>query len=305
MAIVVIKSRWIDDHGEEADLQRKVGRLGDDVRLFALHTLGWVRVQEIVRYREVEFDPRAVRPRSIAALISMVRGFDDAPGPWLLKASAYTGQSWSSLTCSDQDIERLIEWISAMAEFGRDPTVPTAIDVTELSGESIMQDTDPVLRAVIGRWREAEGRLDLSMSGPWTNPSWAPRPGSNTKILQRGRDGAVVFCTYQPSLTPLWEPGTVARFIHSRVLEGVPDRALAQRVVRSTLRTLAAGMPRAERFRGPCLRSDGTVENLDWLRVSLPASSGGHGPRSAAGELDSVVVYCRRMPADEQHRMSG
>lgn len=298
VAVVPVNTRWIDETGGVGDVGRKVGRLGEDVRVFALHTLGWIRIQEIIRYREIEFDPRAVRPRSIEALIDTIRSFgDEGAMPWLAKVSAHTGHSWISITSSEKDTERLIEWIKAMAEVGSEPDVPAALEVSDLPENLIVRDQDPALRALVDRWRDSSGHLDLSSAGSWAS-ILAPRRGGNLKVLRREASGAIVFCAYQPSLTPLWDAPIMRRFVQARVLEQVPDRALAQRVVRSAVRTLASGQPRAERFTGPCLRSDGSVEHLDWMRVSLPASSIGD-------DLDTVVVFCRRMPEPEPQRMSG
>lgn len=300
VTVVAIKTRWIDASGRDGDLERKVGRLGDDTRLFALHTLGWIRVQEILRHLEIEFDPRATHPATIAGLLKMVRGFERTSTLLSVKASAYTGGSWITYTCAEGEIDGLVDWVWAITEFGGAPTIPSAISVSDLPDRMITSDPDQTLRCLLDTWRVTGGRLDLSTPNPWLIASWGgPRPGSNLKVLRRDRDGQLVFGPYQPSLTALWEPGTFGRFVDARVLESVPDRALAQCVVRSASRTLAAGQPRAERFSGPCLRSDGNVEELDWMRVSLPTAT------SAGGEVDSLIVFCRRLSVDERNRMSG
>lgn len=294
MTVVEVTTRWLDERGEEADLNAKVGRLGDDVRLFALHTLGWIRIGAISRWYEFEFDPRAVRPATVLALIAFAREISRFERPWLVKASAYTGHSWVNIVCSDQESDRLVDWIKFMAEFGREPGVPSALQVSELSAAMIERDADPVLCGILGRWRETSGRLDFQELAAGRQP----RAGSNVKALRVGSDGSIVFAAYRPSTTALWGPSTFGRFLHSRVIETVPDRALAQRVVRSAVQTLAGGRPRAERFTGPCLRSDGSVEQLDWMRVSLPnrASVDGH---------DGLIVYCRRLAEDAERRLSG
>lgn len=300
MTAVPIRTRWIDEYGKEGNLLTRVGRLGDDMRVFALHTLGWVRIQDIKNYREVEFDPQAVSRETIDTVLRVIQEFPGDPTRSLVKASAFTGQSWVSEAAIGADIDTLLQWISAVAEFGRVPTIPAALTVTDLADAAIMSDRDPVLRQIVGAWREADGRLDWSLSNPEAPMPWGgPRPEANVKILSRTGDGEIVFSAYQPSLTALWEPKTFGRFVHSRVLERVPDRALAQRVVRSAVRTLASGLPRAERFVGPCLRSDGSVVELDWMRVSLPMRLGG------SKDADSVLVFCRRLSEDERRRASG
>lgn len=300
MTAVPIRTRWIDERGGDGDLLARVGRLGNDVRIFALHTLGWARIQDIKSYREIEFDPQAVGRKTIETVLRVVQQFEGDPSRALLKASAYTGNSWISQSATGGEIDTLLQWISSVAEFGREQTVPTALSVTDMGDAAIAGDCDPVLRAIVGAWQETGGRLDWSGSSPWVTMPWGgPRPASNVKILQRDADGEIVFSAYQPSLTALWEPTTFGRFVHSRVLERVPDRALAQRVVRSAVRTLSSGAPRAERFVGPCLRSDGSVVDLDWMRVSLPAKS------ISSTDFDSVIVFCRRFTEEERRRVSG
>lgn len=300
MTVVPIRTRWIDEHGKEGDLLTRVGRLGDDMRVFALHTLGWVRIQDIKLYREIEFDPQAVSPETIATVLRVIHEFEGDPAKSLLRASAYTGHSWVSESVMGSDIDMLSEWISSVAEFGQIPAIPSALSVTDLGDSVITSDRDPVLQQIVGTWRESGGRLDWSPTGMGTAAPWGgPRPEVNVKILSRTGDGEIVFSAYQPSLTALWEPNTFSRFVHSRVLERVPDRALAQRVVRSAVRTLASGLPRAERFVGPCLRSDGSVVELDWMRVSLPMRMSG------SRETDSVLVFCRRLTEEERRRVNG
>ncbi|MEQ8814178.1 MAG: hypothetical protein RLO51_04195 [Thalassobaculum sp.] len=300
MTIAAIESRWIDGSGGRGDLERLVGRLGNDIRQFALHTLGWIRVQEVLGYLEIEFDPRATHPASIAALLSMVRGFERASTLSFVKASAYTGRSWVAYTCTGREIDGLAEWIWAVAEFGGAPIVPSAITVSDLPDRAIANESDPDLRYVLGTWRMTGGRLDLGEPSPWPMKSWSgPRPYVNLKVLRRDCDGQIVFGAYRPALTSLWETEVSDRFVDARVTESVPDRALAQCVVRSALRTLAGGQPLAERFAGPCLRSDGSVEELDWMRISLPTAS------SATGELDSLIVFCRILSLEERKQMIG
>lgn len=257
-------------------------------------------MQKILRYLEIEFDPRATHPASIAALLKMVRGLERASTLSFVKASAYTGGSWVTHTCTEREIDGLADWIWAVSEFGGAPTIPSAIKISGLPDRAIAGDPDPDLRRVLDAWRDAGGRLDLNSPNPWPMKAWrGPRPGVNLKILRRDRDGQIAFGAYQPSLTPLWEPAVFGRFVDARVMESVPDRALAQCVVRSSLRTLAGGQPRAERLIGPCLRSDGSVEERDWMRVSLPTAS------SADGEFDSLIVFCRRLSVDERKRSTG
>lgn len=298
--MTIIKTYWIDERGRHGDLEEKVGRIGDDVRRFALHSLGWIRVQELGSCREIEFDPRAARPDAIAALVLLVRRLARGPSRSLVRVRAYTGTAWIAESSAGYPADRLVDWIRATAGFGHRPEIPPTIDAHDLPDGALLVDPDPVLRAVIEIWRNAAGRLDLSATSPWVTMPWGgPRLRSNIKVLARNPGGEIAILVYQPSLTPLWGADTIDGFVSAPVLSCVPDRGLAHRVVRSAIRTLVSAKPRAECFAGPCLRSDGSVEDIKWIRISLPMAS------MAGGDMDSLVVFCRRLSVDEQDRWYG
>lgn len=284
----------------EADLLGRVGRLGDDVRIFALHTLGWIRIQEILRFREIEFDPRVASPAAIQGLIQSIARLNSEDSRWIVQASVYTGQTW--MHRADHDIERLIEWIEGISALGSTrPTIPSALDVIDLGEPNPSRDTDPTLAAVADAWRACNGRITSSPSDPFARMPWGEHPGRNVKVLIREETSrAIVFGPYFPvRTTSLWNLGTVRRFHNGRVLEQVPDRALAAKVVQSAEVTLDRNLPRSERLKGLCRRSDGSVVHMDWMRVSFPAYL------DDAGDPNAVIVFCQTLAVDERLRANS
>lgn len=71
-AYTVVSTRWIGRDGGDEDLKARVGRLGDDVSVFAVHTLGWIQLLEIARFLEVRLDPRATSAAAVAALDALL-----------------------------------------------------------------------------------------------------------------------------------------------------------------------------------------------------------------------------------------
>lgn len=299
MTLASVNTRWIDENGNEADLLARVGRLGDDVRTFALHTMGWIRVQEIVRFREIEFDPRIASPAAVRGLVAMITQLHSEDSRWVVQASVYTGQTW--LHQSEHDIARLVEWIEGMAALGDPrPTIPSALEVIDMGEPNPVRDGDATLLAVMDAWRANEGRISWSPTDPFVRMPWGERPGRNVKVLLREESSrAIVFNSYFPARTSLWNEGTVRRFQHARVIEQVPDRALAAKVVNSAELTLDRNRPRSERLKGLVRRSDGGVVHMDWKRVSFPAFFDG------SAEPNAVIVFCQTLAVDERRRANS
>lgn len=290
MPVASVNTRWIDENGHDADLRARTGRLGNDIALFAVHTMGWIRVQEIVRFWDIEFDPRAVQPAAVASLCGLVRRLNMQSLPWAARVRAYDGADWLVHTifaqCRD-DVDKLIEWIEAIARFGQDPLVPSALEVADLGEPDLTRKDDPMLAEIASAWRDTGGAIAADPADPFMQMRWKPLPCRSVKVLARSApSGALVFASYFPARTELWAEGTVRRFQHARVCEEVPDRALAAKVVESAEATLAQRRVRSERVRGPVRRSDGSVVHVDWQRISLPACLDG------AAVPNAVIVYC-------------
>lgn len=63
--LIGITTQWIDESGRVADLAAKLGRLGEDVSEFAIHTMGWIRCTTIGAFEEYAFDARSVHSLSL------------------------------------------------------------------------------------------------------------------------------------------------------------------------------------------------------------------------------------------------
>jgi hypothetical protein len=289
-----VRTIWIDETGVQADLRVRVGRLGDDIRSFAIHSLGWIRLCEMARFREIEFDPAATHAAAVRGLISRLRADGRDETPWITRAASYTGREW--LVHQSVDLEDLIDWIERVHEFSLTPMIPSAIRVERLDDTAIYGDRDPIFLGVMEAWKGQSGGIDCSVTSPWVNQPWGRAAGVSVKVLVRDPAAAsFVIMAYQPSLTTLWSTNQLDHFRYARITEQLPDRALASDVVRSAERALATRRPLAEMCHGPVRRSDGRVEFVDWKRVIAPAHT------HDAAEPDAVVVYCRRQFAEQRH----
>jgi hypothetical protein len=290
MAFAPVNTYWIDEEGREADLYARVGRRGDDVATFALHTMGWVRLQEIVRYWEIEFDPRATQPAAIASLCDLVRRLSTRSSPWMATVRVFNGADWlihSTFGSGSDEADKLIGWIEAVAHFGWVPRVPSGLGVFDLGEPNLNRIDDSMLSEIAAAWQSARGEIRSSAEDPFMNMRWAPLPRRSVKVLVRDVPSkALVFASYFPACTELWAERTVRRFRYGRVVEEVPDRALAAKVIESAETTLAQGRPRAERLKGLVQKSDASVVHVDWERISLPARLDG------AAKPNAVIVYC-------------
>lgn len=288
-----IRTIWFDETGSPADLHAKVGRLGNDIRCFALHSLGWVRICEMMHFREIEFDPAAVRPATMLGLVAHVRACDLAGQPWVTRAASYTGREWMIHQSTDAD--DLITWLERVHEFGQPPVIPCTIQVQGLGNAEIENDRDPILTGVLEAWRSQSGQVEFSPSSTWTTHPWGRAPGVSVKVMmQDPHSSSFLIMSYQASLTTLWSSERLQHFTHARITEQMPDRALAADVVRSATRVLTLNRPVAEWCEGPVRRSDGRVEHVEWKRISVPARTAG------SRNPNAVIVYCRRRFAEQR-----
>lgn len=289
MGLVGVNTLWIDSNGNGADPFRVIGRVGKDVRVFALHSLGWIRVEELSQFWKIEFDPGVVTDAARKALIALIRRLSAEGRLWVVQLSVYTGRSW--LDWCEYDVTRLIAWIEGVAELrAENPVVPSAIQAVDLGIADPDRYRDPILEAVADAWRFGEQRVGMSPADPFVRMPWGALPGRNVKVLLRDPvDRAIVFGTYFPARTSLWTEPTVERFSRARVVDQVPDRSLAAKVVESAETTLSRNQPRSERLTGLCRRSDGNVVHMDWLRVSFPAYLGN------ADTPNAVIVFCKTL----------
>lgn len=260
--LAAISSQWIDATGETVDLKARLGRLGDDVSAYALHTLGWVRIVQISRYSEFSFDARSARDLTIEALIDALRRHARFDSHQLLRIEVYDGENWQQQTSSDvESLVRFVQYACARASAG-DPAavlhqIPYSIDRIWTLG-------DPQVRAVAEAWRSTAGLLTDELDTAIGRDC----PDRSVKVMVP-TDSTFRFDRYRSSPTGPWDRNVWDRFIGETVRDIVPDRSLATSVTRAGELVLRSRTPRLERCKGPVLATEG-IRNFAWYRISLP-----------------------------------
>ncbi len=291
-AYTVVHTRWIGRDGRDQDLKARVGRLGDDVSVFALHTLGWIQIMEIARFLEIRFDPRATGPDAISSLDDLLFTLDRSETPWLVKMHVFNGKTWMETT--DTDASRLSRFVHDCFSFCERPDVPSALR-TEVLGDAVFQRIDdPLIRRISAAWRGKAGRIDQALMAEIGAGTYG-----NVKMLTLLDDNRLVFNHYRASITGPWDNDTWIGFSGRDVRQAVPDRALANAVDRSARQVLAGAAPMLEHWSGPILTSKGAAM-YDWLRASFPVQHGNSHNRQGAG---TVLVVC--VPALAAYRATA
>jgi len=287
-AYTVVSTRWIGRDGRDEDLKVRVGRLGDDVSVFAVHTLGWIQMLEIARFLEVRFDPRATSPAAVSVLDEQLYALERNAEPWLVKISAFNGKSWVETT--DTDAARLSRFVHDCMGFCDRPDVPSALRTRILGDTALGRMDDPLVRRILAAWRETGGRIGREQVAAASTGT-----SGNVKMLRVLDDESLVFDHYRASITGPWDSATWTRFAGKDVRGAVPDRALADAVDRSARRVLSGTAPLLEHWLGPILTSKG-VAHYDWLRASFPLRL--DGSRPGEHETGGVLVVCVPNRAD-------
>lgn len=287
-AYTVVSTRWIGRDGRDEDLKARVGRLGDDVSVFAVHTLGWIQVLEIARFLEVRFDPRATSAAAVSSLDEELYALERNAAPWLVKISAFNGKTWVETT--DTDAARLSRFVHDCMGFCDRPDVPNALRTRRLGETALGRIDDPLVRRILAAWRETGGRIEREQVAAASTGT-----SGNVKMLRVLDDKSLVFDHYRASITGPWDNATWTRFAGKDVRGAVPDRALADAVDRSARRVLEGTSPLLEHWVGPILTSKG-VAHYDWLRASFPLRL--DGSRPGEHETGGVLVVCVPNRAD-------
>ena len=257
-----VLTRWIDGTGAITDLGERLGRLGDDVAAYALHTLGWVRLVQISRYSEYAFDARSVRDAAADVMVETIRRQARLGGHQLLRVEAFDGHDWLHQTGPEAD--RLIAFIRhahAEAALGAPAAVlhqiPYSIDRLWTLG-------DPQIRAVAEAWRGTGGKLLPELDAAIKQDC----PDRSVKVMVPSGP-TFRFDRYRGSRTGPWDRNVWNRFVGETVQEIVPDPVLARSVIRAGELVLRSRSPRLERCRGPVLATNG-LRDFAWYRLSLP-----------------------------------
>ncbi|NQW12481.1 MAG: hypothetical protein HQ481_21660 [Alphaproteobacteria bacterium] len=284
-ALTAINTRWIDRDGRDGDLRVRVGRLGDDISDFALHTLGWIRVLEIERFKEIRFDPRASGDGAAEFAKEEIRRSARLDEPWLMKIEIYSGRDW--VECVDTDADRLTRFVENCLDFCREPQFPIGLKVEALDAEKINQLRHPMIQRVVQEWRRKQGRFDAGLQSILHQVT-----EGNTKLLRLGQDGRIAFQDYhRPANSGPWDPATWSQFSGATVSSVVPDRSLAVVVEKSARTALDSALPQLERCHGPLLTSKG-VMIYDWMRASFPVWPDSTAIPGPGAQPMGLVVVC-------------
>lgn len=269
-----IITQWIDRAGAVVDMKQRLGRLGDDVAAYALHTLGWVRIVQISRYSEFGFDARSVGEDAVASTIDLIHRQGRLDGGQLMRVEVFDGGNWLVQTSSDPvHLATFARRCCEQAALDRNAPVlhqiPCSID-------RIWSLGDPQIRAVATAWRESGGRL----TGELETAIRRGCPDRSVKLLVP--DGATFrFAQYRASRTGPWDANVWNRFLGSTVEDAVPDALLARSVIQTGTLVLRVKSPRLERCRGPVMATDG-VRDFAWYRLSLPVWQAGEDQGTGA-----------------------
>lgn len=286
-----VTSRWIGSKGEARELEELIGRASPEIADFAIHTLGWIRVNQIGEYREVSYDPRSATPRSIAALTALISAgipSTDAPASALFRLSAYTGRDWLELV--DSSVDRLEAFVARTIEFVQPCVVPTALKARLESQEAITEFSGSVqllFQAAIDAGQRGLNPTDPSIASLLSDAGVGN--SESVKILKRVGSGEILFDRYRASGTTIWSSEALNSFPATPVERIVPDRALASNVIHSAEHALAVKRPTIETIEGPVLISRGDINELAWSRLSIPLTGKDH--------RDRLLVITHRLSA--------
>lgn len=266
----LVETIWISERVAGEDFQDFFRPSDSQTRLqllgFALHSMGWIRVDLVSGFVDVHFDARSVSQEAINHLIDFVTRRSDLQdarkSSALLVVNAFTGRSW--MRQSHTEPIPFIECVLQLTEFKLAPNAPSVIVVDDLPASEAESLGGSVARDLKDAW------LDLSCDpGGMTRCVNERFAGMGVKVLRLEGEGFRLE-TYDGS--PVWPSSQDSRRRPSckRIEDVVPDIGLAQNLIRSVSRTLQGGSPRLEGCVGPIRTGPREVRMYDWLRYSLP-----------------------------------
>jgi len=268
--LVSVKTYWIDRNGDFSDPSNRVGRIGEDVTVFAIHSLGWARIMEIGGFAEFQFDSHATGPAAIRSIMAYVHGRIARGAPWLGQFEAYDGFQWRRLV--SHDLSEIQNFLATTQNADGPMLVPSSIAKRPLDRRLLNSIRDPGFRSLYRTWQsDPVSVLDLDA---------LPMPfRGSASIVVRRDDGQFGLRAFRCGETA--GPWGVAL----SELEAVPpiDQAVADRGLAGELDRSYRGLwdlavdPVLERWTGlvqlpePDSASEtGMVRDIDWARIVLP-----------------------------------
>ncbi|MEQ8585214.1 MAG: hypothetical protein RLO01_12350 [Thalassobaculaceae bacterium] len=313
LGLVGITTHWIDENGEVADLGAKVGRLGEEVGEFAIHTMGWIRCTTIGGFEEFCFDSRSVQVGALDALMvrltappmtapSTAGPSTAAPGTAPLRCIEVTS-AFGTTRISDDRPDRLISLVRKCREIADPGTPQDAIRRGRMEASALDGLGDDLATRLIAAWRESGGTLGEPVS---TLLSDEGLRRSLKVMVPHGETFRLH--SYKGSPNTPWDRSTWRRFEGATLDQVVPDRGMVESVKASTRSALDAGEPVIERCEGMIIASDGLKE-LEWYRISVPVDLPGDFPgdhrgdhRSEGGTAGGKGVIALLAPVPKRHR---
>lgn len=274
--LIGISNQWIDEVGNSADLALKLGRLGEDVSEFAIHTMGWIRCTTIGAFEEYSFDTRSVHLASLEALLHRLTAPPTGPieSPRLRCIEVTTRLGTTKI--SDDRPSRLISLVRKCMEIADPRTPQDAIHRRRMEMSALAGISDDLASGLIGAWRDAGGVLRAPV---WNLLTDKALQRSVKMMVPHGDTFRLV--RYKGSPNAPWDQATWRSFEGGTLDQVVPDRGMIESVKASTRSALAARDPLIELCEGVIIASDGLKE-LQWYRITLPVEIPGNRGRASS-----------------------
>lgn len=262
--LIGITTQWIDDDGQVADLAEKLGRLGEDVSEFAIHTMGWIRCTTIGAFEEYSFDTRSVHLSALNTLLDRLTADPmTAPESLRLRCIEVT-TTFGTTKISDDRPNRLISLVLKCMELANPRTPQDSIRRGRMDLSTLTSLGDDVANRLIAAWRDAGGVLDSRVSDVLADEGLK----RSIKVMVPYGD-TFRLLSYKGSPTGPWDAATWRSFEGGTLDQVVPDRGMIESVKASTRSALYAREPVVELCEGIVLASGGLKE-FAWYRTSIP-----------------------------------
>ena len=260
--LIGITTRWIDDSGNGADLAAKLGRLGEDVSDFAIHTMGWIRCTAIGAFEEYSFDARSVHVKGLTALLHRLVDAQAAEATRLRCIEVTTSRGTTKI--SDDRPDRMISLVLKCMEIANPRAPRDSIRRGRMDNAALLSLQDPVVARLIAAWQASGAALRSPILELMTDA------GINRGIKVMVPQGETFqLMRYHGSPNAPWDPATWRGFEGGTLDQVIPDRGMIESVQASTRTALSLNEPLVEFCEGVILASDGLKE-YQWYRISLP-----------------------------------
>ena len=290
--LIGISTRWIDEDGNPADLAEKLGRLGEDVSDFAIHTMGWIRCTTIGAFEEYSFDARSVHLNGLAGLLKRLTGGDGSKATRLRCIEVTTARGTTKI--SDDRPDRMVSLVLKCMEIANPRAPRDSIRRGRMDRAALHSLDDPVAARLIAVWQESGAYLRSPLLDVMSDA------GINRGIKVMVPQGETFqFMRYQGSPNAPWDRATWRGFEGGTLDQVIPDRGMIESVKASTRTALSLKEPLVEFCEGVILASDGLKE-YQWYRISLPVDLP-LGSRAGYGDAgQGVLVLLSPIPQNRK-----